>query len=87
MRYYIFRKKLTWFGLLCIVAMIAVSASYDAIITTDITTPLEKYVIQTIRELLKEFGFKFYVSSNRRNITRWNLSVRKLDDFIWKEGI
>ncbi|XP_035711726.1 uncharacterized protein LOC118437058 [Folsomia candida] len=80
-------KKLTWFGLLCIVAMIAVSASYDAIITTDITTPLEKYVIQTIRELLKEFGFKFYVSSNRRNITRWNLSVRKLDDFIWKEGI
>ncbi|OXA49058.1 hypothetical protein Fcan01_16649 [Folsomia candida] len=80
-------KRLTWFGLLCIVVMIAVSSSYDAIITTDITTPLEKYIVQNIRELLTEFGFKLYISPTRRNTTTWHLSARKLDDFVWKKEI
>ncbi|OXA48444.1 hypothetical protein Fcan01_16654 [Folsomia candida] len=83
-------RRLSWFGLLCIVAMIAVSSSYDAIITTDITTPLEKYVVATIRELLKDFGFKLYGSSFSKDTTKWHLSVRKLpneDDHVWKEEI
>ncbi|OXA54475.1 hypothetical protein Fcan01_11802 [Folsomia candida] len=79
-------RRLTWFGLLCIVVMIAISSSYDAIITT----PLEKYVVKNIRELLTGFGFKIYAPPNRKNITAWHLAVRKLPDqdvLVWKEVI
>ncbi|OXA45980.1 hypothetical protein Fcan01_19073 [Folsomia candida] len=81
------RNTLTWFGLLCMVAMIVMSSTYDAIITTDITKPVEKYAIKNIRELLTEFGYKLYTREDKKYSTRWQLSIRKdlpnFDNYIW----
>ncbi|OXA44949.1 hypothetical protein Fcan01_20111 [Folsomia candida] len=68
--------------------MIAISSSYDAIITTDITTPLEKYVITNIHEFFTEFGYKLYSLKDKRESTLWRLSIRKdllyFENYVWE---
>lgn len=73
--------------------MVAISSSYDAIITTDITRPPEKYVVTNIREFFAEFGFKLY-SFKDRNWTLCRLSIlMNISDFencnvyIWSGGM
>lgn len=76
-------------GLLALVATISLNSSYEAIITTDITQPLEKYVVKDIRELLEEYGFKLYPSDSGVPLTQSRFSLRKLipaDNYIWKNG-
>ncbi|OXA39421.1 hypothetical protein Fcan01_25951 [Folsomia candida] len=78
-------RSLTSFGVLCIVTIVALSSSYDAIITTDIIAPPEKYVVTNIHELLTKFGYKLYSGSDIvKNWTRFKLSNRK--DFAHRDN-
>lgn len=67
-----------------------ISLSYDAIISTDITTPIEQYMIKDIHEMFTKYRFKLYAPITD-NLIRWRLSGRKnlpnFEDYLYKGGI
>ncbi|XP_035707768.1 uncharacterized protein LOC118435588 [Folsomia candida] len=59
--------------------MTVLSSWYDACVTSQITKPLEKYVIQTISEVFYYFGFKLYPRNDDISGGMVRLSIRRID--------
>lgn len=66
-------RNLTFAGVLSILCMTILSSWYDAVITCEITKPLEKYVVATISEVFNRLGFKFHSTFDP-----WEMDVFKL---------